>query len=330
VKAAPAVPSHAARAARGPKPPDAVVLEFRRALELELATAGIGGLTLDAKPKLAPVGSDGTPISLAGLSHEMLSADTFRPGVIERLRADPTFRKTGAPGQGRGRTEQGDAILIRKRSPDGRGMLKGEGWFLVDGSHRLQAARDVGLTELPAKVLGANGDVIFEGRIPIAEKKFVPSKKLEKAANKAANGVARAARRGVVQALPRLAADVPASVPAKRVAGFAEALLTAVAESVTKAVASGNPGRALESAAGVAQDLAQRESASQVKELAEGVTGFYVWTSELDRIVRPGHAALEGTIQSWADPPDTGDGYRAHAGEPRNCRCIPVPWDPGP
>jgi hypothetical protein len=213
VKAAPAVPSHAARAARGPKPPDAVVLEFRRALELELA------------------------------------AYFAAEGIAGPTRTDASFKA---------------------------------------------------------------------------------SKRLRAAARKAANGVARAARRGVVQALPRLAADVPASVPAKRVAGFAEALLTAVAESVTKAVASGNPGRALESAAGVAQDLAQRESASQVKELAEGVTGFYVWTSELDRIVRPGHAALEGTIQSWADPPDTGDGYRAHAGEPRNCRCIPVPWDPGP
>jgi uncharacterized protein with gpF-like domain len=210
---APAPPSHAARVARGPKPPDAVVAAFRAVLETELA-------------------------------------DYFRAEGIGPARADASFKA---------------------------------------------------------------------------------SKRLRAAASRAAKGVARAARRGVVQAIPRLAADIPAAVPAARVAGFAETLLAAVVESITKAVESGNPGRALESAAGVAQDLAQRESSEQVRELSQGAgVGSYTWTSELDRVVRAGHAALEGTIQTWDDPPITDDnGYRAHPGEPKNCRCVAWPFDPG-
>jgi hypothetical protein len=217
---APAPPSHAARVARGPKPPDAVVAAFRAVLETELS-----------------------------------------------------------------------------------------GYFRAEGIATPARADD-----------GLRTDASFKA-----------SKRLRAAARKAADGVARAARRGVVQALPRLAADIPAAVPAARVAGFAETLLAAVVESVTKAVESGNPGRALESAAGVAQDLAQRESSEQVRELSQGAgVGSYTWTSELDRVVRPGHAALEGTIQTWDDPPITDDnGYRAHPGEPRNCRCVPWPFDPG-
>jgi hypothetical protein len=212
-KVAPKVPSHATRAARGPRPPDAVVLEFRAVLEAELA------------------------------------AYFAAEGIESPVRNDASFKA---------------------------------------------------------------------------------SKRLRAAARKAASGVARAARRGVVQALPRLAADVPAAVSAGRVAGFSEALLAAVTESVTRSLESGNPGRALESAAGVAQDLAQRETTGQVAELAQAAgSGFYVWTSQIDRIVRPGHAALEGTIQSWDSRPDTGDGYEAHPGEPKNCRCVAWPFDPG-
>lgn len=62
---------------------------------------------------------------------------------------------------------------------------------------------------------------------------------------------------------------------------------------------------------------------------AAGLTK-YVWTTQLDEVVREGHAELEGTIQLWSDPPVTDEtGYRAHPGEPRNCRCTAWPWDDG-
>ncbi len=56
----------------------------------------------------------------------------------------------------------------------------------------------------------------------------------------------------------------------------------------------------------------------------------YVWriinSPVGDERVRPGHRALDGSTQSWDKPPVTdATGYRAHPGEPRNCRCRAEP-----
>lgn len=50
----------------------------------------------------------------------------------------------------------------------------------------------------------------------------------------------------------------------------------------------------------------------------------YRWRTSLDERVRPEHAAREGKLFSWADPPDDGA-----PGQPINCRCTAEP-DLGP
>lgn len=53
----------------------------------------------------------------------------------------------------------------------------------------------------------------------------------------------------------------------------------------------------------------------------------YVWTTSLDERVRPDHAELDGTVQSWSDPPivDRRTGRRGHPGFDFQCRCTAVP-----
>lgn len=53
----------------------------------------------------------------------------------------------------------------------------------------------------------------------------------------------------------------------------------------------------------------------------------YGWATMEDDKVRETHAELDGTIQSWYDPPITNeDGDRNHPGEDWGpCRCIPIP-----
>jgi len=46
----------------------------------------------------------------------------------------------------------------------------------------------------------------------------------------------------------------------------------------------------------------------------------YIWTTSQDERVRPEHAELDGTIQSWAVPPPPG-----HPGEDYQCRCVAFP-----
>jgi len=47
----------------------------------------------------------------------------------------------------------------------------------------------------------------------------------------------------------------------------------------------------------------------------------YIWRTVQDERVRDSHAALEGSIQHWSDPPEPG-----HPGEDYNCRCTAEPW----
>jgi SPP1 gp7 family putative phage head morphogenesis protein len=57
--------------------------------------------------------------------------------------------------------------------------------------------------------------------------------------------------------------------------------------------------------------------------------GEYIWRTSLDERVRPSHARLEGTTQSWNDPPETDGGRQVHPGEDYNCRCTAEPVIPG-
>lgn len=73
-------------------------------------------------------------------------------------------------------------------------------------------------------------------------------------------------------------------------------------------------GAALRFAAGTNQRL----------QLASGVTQ-YVWTTQRDSHVRPGHRRLHGTVQDWSKPPIVAPGRRAHPGEDFGCRCWAEP-----
>lgn len=106
-----------------------------------------------------------SPVSLRGLSHADLGADKFRPGVLEHLRKDKGFERTGHPTFASKRLaerarEQGfDSLTVRRRED---GSL-----FLVDGAHRLQVAREKGLRALPGVVRDSSGRVTYRGEIPI-------------------------------------------------------------------------------------------------------------------------------------------------------------------
>jgi SPP1 gp7 family putative phage head morphogenesis protein len=47
----------------------------------------------------------------------------------------------------------------------------------------------------------------------------------------------------------------------------------------------------------------------------------YVWQTSGDERVREEHAANDGQVFSWNDPPDTG-----HPGHDVNCRCVAIPY----
>jgi SPP1 gp7 family putative phage head morphogenesis protein len=65
--------------------------------------------------------------------------------------------------------------------------------------------------------------------------------------------------------------------------------------------------------------------AGQLQEERQTQAGIrrYVWTTSDDERVRPDHAELDGTIQSWDDPPviDRRTGRRGHPGDDFQCRC---------
>jgi SPP1 gp7 family putative phage head morphogenesis protein len=67
----------------------------------------------------------------------------------------------------------------------------------------------------------------------------------------------------------------------------------------------------------------------QIQERRQQAAGIsrYVWTTSLDERVREDHARLDGTVQSWDDPPivDQRTGRRGHPGSDFQCRCTAVP-----
>lgn len=77
----------------------------------------------------------------------------------------------------------------------------------------------------------------------------------------------------------------------------------------------------------IAQDQTLKAAASftRIRHADAGIDS-YVWSSSRDEKVRPMHAALEGRIFSWTDPPVTNRrGDRNHPGGDIRCRCVPVP-----
>jgi SPP1 gp7 family putative phage head morphogenesis protein len=71
----------------------------------------------------------------------------------------------------------------------------------------------------------------------------------------------------------------------------------------------------------IARDQVQKFNGqlSQLRQTDIGV-GRYIWRTSLDERVRPEHAAREGKVFSWDDPP-----FDGHPGEPINCRCYAEP-----
>lgn len=55
----------------------------------------------------------------------------------------------------------------------------------------------------------------------------------------------------------------------------------------------------------------------------ERPTTHYIWRTRGDDKVRPSHAANNGQIFAWDDPPPTG-----HPGEDYGCRCTAEPYPP--
>ncbi len=67
------------------------------------------------------------------------------------------------------------------------------------------------------------------------------------------------------------------------------------------------------------QTLKMNGQINQIRQENAGVTQ-YTWSTSHDERVREEHAALDGQVFSWADPPEPG-----HPGEDFQCRCIALP-----
>ena len=78
------------------------------------------------------------------------------------------------------------------------------------------------------------------------------------------------------------------------------------------------------------QVLKLNAEVTQARHRAAGVTE-YVWRSSRDERVRSRHKELDGTRQSYAQPPvvDERTGRRAHPGDDYQCRCTADPVIPG-
>lgn len=114
-----------------------------------------------ATPDLPP--EPASPVDLTGMSLKDLGqrSDSMRPESLERLRGDEEFLRTGRlRSKLASDYEQGISIGIDPET----GAPK-----LQDGRHRLQVAREAGLSEIYGTVreLGS-GDVLYRGNIPIA------------------------------------------------------------------------------------------------------------------------------------------------------------------
>jgi SPP1 gp7 family putative phage head morphogenesis protein len=110
-----------------------------------------------------------------------------------------------------------------------------------------------------------------------------------------------------------------------------------VATITTEGLASGTRADVLAQAIGETGDvtesrallIARTESSKATTALtkarAETVgSDGYIWRTSHDGAVRPSHAAMDGKMVQWDEPP-TLDGMTGHAGEFPNCRCYAEP-----
>jgi SPP1 gp7 family putative phage head morphogenesis protein len=73
------------------------------------------------------------------------------------------------------------------------------------------------------------------------------------------------------------------------------------------------------------QTLKLNSQLSQTRQRNAGITQ-YKWSTSLDERVRPYHRALEGTIQTYGEPPVTDKyGHRNDPGQDILCRCVSIP-----
>lgn len=73
----------------------------------------------------------------------------------------------------------------------------------------------------------------------------------------------------------------------------------------------------------IAEDQVGNVNAEITRARQTGVgANQYRWSTSGDQRVRPTHRALDGTLQSWDDPPDIPGEGRLHPGEPIRCRCV--------
>lgn len=119
--------------------------------------------------------------------------------------------------------------------------------------------------------------------------------------------------------------------------GGRDGLLPDIKKVISEAHGKGVPARdlskSLEERYGISRSRAEFIARDQTlklngqinkqKQTDLGIT-HYRWSTSKDRRVRDSHAALDGTIQAWDNPPNTGNGTN-HPGEDYQCRCIAIP-----
>lgn len=115
-----------------------------------------------------------------------------------------------------------------------------------------------------------------------------------------------------------------------------EGLDAEIADAARRGVLTRDLRRIVDDRLGVGTRHAQFIARDQVAKLngkiteathkAAGITA-YKWRASRDQRTRPDHAALDGTIQQWAEPPvvDERSGRREHPGNDFQCRCVAIP-----
>lgn len=79
----------------------------------------------------------------------------------------------------------------------------------------------------------------------------------------------------------------------------------------------------------LAETLKTNAREKERRQRESGIT-HYIWSAGADDRVRPMHAALDGRVFAWDDPPITNpQGERHHPGMDFQCRCGAVPLMPG-
>jgi hypothetical protein len=250
-----------------------------------------------------------SPVDLTDMSHADLGADTFRPGVLEGLRADPEFAASGVPAMGKSSYKQ--HITLQQDT-------KGKPLFLVDGSHRLQVAREKGLTELPGIVKDKSGKEIYRGPIPIAKAPDAPSTKpgvphgenasallaasralLDSSDGKGAFRAAVEAERALRDVAPDAAAVIRKGLRDKALFGRAAELrreLDRAGESLAKGSVPADA--AATRAALAAGDTATGEASSGLRQAAEALDEVLSVAREWGLLKAPGLRALGSAVKT--------------------------------